>query len=181
MRTLVIYQSKQGFTKQYAQWIRDELECAILENKNIKPDMLEGYDIIICGSGMYAGNIEGADAVKMACEKSSARNIILFIVGLADPSLDGTKHALEVSITKSLGENRRQVKTFYMQGGIRYGKLNPIYKSMIKMMGKTMKKRGFDSRPEDHALINAKKQDTDFSNKSSINPLIKYVREVGEK
>ncbi len=182
MKILIVYQSKQGFTKQYAEWIRDSLDCDILENKLIRTGMIAGYDMVICGSGIYAGNIEGFDVVKMCSEKTDATHIIGFVVGLANPEILETHEVVEKAVNKVLGtEISKKVKYFYMQGGVRYGKLNPIYKSMVKMMGKTMTKNNFRLRKEDIALINAKKQDSDFSDRSNIAPLLKYINELGEK
>ena len=47
MNTVVIYKSKYGSTRTYAEWISKELECEIYDAKNIKADDLLKYDAII--------------------------------------------------------------------------------------------------------------------------------------
>ncbi len=32
MKTIVVYKSKYGYTKRYAEWIAEELSCDIKEN-----------------------------------------------------------------------------------------------------------------------------------------------------
>jgi len=43
----VIYKSKHGTTKRYAQWIAEELEAQFFEASNIKPSQLMSYDVEI--------------------------------------------------------------------------------------------------------------------------------------
>ena len=54
MKSIVIYKSKYGSTKTYAEWIASELSCEALDAKNIKADSLLEYDNIIYGGGLYA-------------------------------------------------------------------------------------------------------------------------------
>ena len=54
MNAIVVYKSKYGCTKTYAQWIAEELSCDICEQSEIKIDELKKYDIIIYGGGLYA-------------------------------------------------------------------------------------------------------------------------------
>lgn len=35
-KTVVIYKSKTGFAKKYAQWISEELHCDLMENNGLK-------------------------------------------------------------------------------------------------------------------------------------------------
>jgi len=58
-KVLIMYFSKYGSTKKYAEWIASELNGDIFNIKNIKQNILENYDTIILGSGLYAGRIEG--------------------------------------------------------------------------------------------------------------------------
>lgn len=58
-KTAVVFKSKYGSTKKYAQWIAEELSCDIFERKNVKSDDLEAYDTVIYGGGLYAGGVKG--------------------------------------------------------------------------------------------------------------------------
>ena len=50
--TAVIYKSKYGSTKKYAEWIGEELECDVLETGSVSADTLKKYDTIIYGGGL---------------------------------------------------------------------------------------------------------------------------------
>ncbi|NLM44598.1 MAG: hypothetical protein GX201_11400 [Clostridiales bacterium] len=45
--TVVIYQSKYGATKKYAQWLAEELSCDLIETKKASIEQLEKYDVIM--------------------------------------------------------------------------------------------------------------------------------------
>ena len=47
MKTIVVYKSKSGYTRTYAEWIAQEMGCDIRENAELS-DII-GYDTIICG------------------------------------------------------------------------------------------------------------------------------------
>ncbi len=54
MKTIVVYKSKSGYTKTYAEWISSELNCDLKCAEDIKIDELLKYDVIIYGGGLYA-------------------------------------------------------------------------------------------------------------------------------
>ena len=43
MKTIVAYKSKSGYTKTYAEWIAQELDCDIKENAEISFDHHSGF------------------------------------------------------------------------------------------------------------------------------------------
>ncbi len=54
MSTIVIYKTKYGSTKTYADWIAEELVCESVDAKSVKIEDLEKYDTIVYGGGLYA-------------------------------------------------------------------------------------------------------------------------------
>ena len=54
MKGIILYQSKYGATKKYADWISEAtgFECVETKKANIKE--VEKYDIIVLGGGIYA-------------------------------------------------------------------------------------------------------------------------------
>ena len=59
MKTIVVYRSKYGSTKAYAEWISEALGCEMIEFKEAKIEQLMKYDTIIYGGGLYAEMING--------------------------------------------------------------------------------------------------------------------------
>ena len=51
---IILYQSKYGATKKYAQWLQEETGFDWLETKSANWQQLCEYDTIILGGGVYA-------------------------------------------------------------------------------------------------------------------------------
>jgi len=57
MKTLILYKSKTGYTKKYGEWIKDELSADCFEVSTINSSILDNYDTIIYGGGLYEHGI----------------------------------------------------------------------------------------------------------------------------
>lgn len=51
-RGIILYQSKYGATKKYADWLVEETGYDCIETKNAKIADLHNYDVIILGGGV---------------------------------------------------------------------------------------------------------------------------------
>jgi len=69
MKTIVIYKSKTGFTKKYAEWIANDLLADIFDVSKVNIDMLTTYDTIIYGGSLYAVGINGIKLIKQNFDK----------------------------------------------------------------------------------------------------------------
>ena len=59
MKAVVVYSSKTGFTKKYAQWIAEDLSLEaydLKESDNLK-EVLSGVDTLIFGGGIITVTI----------------------------------------------------------------------------------------------------------------------------
>ena len=81
MKAVVIYKSKTGYTKKYAEWIAEDLACESRSIKGVKLDDLKNYGLVIYGGGVYAGMIAGLGKVKNWMEKSPDKTWIIFATG----------------------------------------------------------------------------------------------------
>ena len=115
MNTIVIYKSKYGSTKQYAEWIAEELSCTAVEAKSVKPDELAKYDTIIYGGGLYAEIINGVSLITKNIQKLSDKKIVIFTTGITPLDMkayyDG--EVLEKNFRNGVPEN---VKIFNFLG-----------------------------------------------------------------
>ena len=67
----VVYKSRYGTTKQYAEWIAKALDAILLEASVVKPSQLASFDIVVYGGGLYAGRIDyKACKWKLCCGES---------------------------------------------------------------------------------------------------------------
>ena len=59
MKGIILYTSKYGATKRYAEWLKEATGFDCLETKNTKIKDVVQYDSIILGGGIYASGIAG--------------------------------------------------------------------------------------------------------------------------
>jgi flavodoxin len=85
MKTVVIYKSKSGFVKKYAEWIAEDLSADIFEPSKATPEMLTDYDTVIYGGGLYAVGINGVKLIKQNLDKLKGKKVVVFASG-ASPS-----------------------------------------------------------------------------------------------
>lgn len=98
---LVVYYSRYGATKQYANWIAEELGADILEYKKCKLKDLMNYSTIVYGGGIYSGGIYGVDLITKNCEKHLRdKKIICFGVGISIENEENQKQCIEVNFKK---------------------------------------------------------------------------------
>ena len=57
MNGIILYQSKYGATKKYADWLSIETGFECVETKKVNIKEVEKYDIVVFGGGIYANGI----------------------------------------------------------------------------------------------------------------------------
>ena len=174
MKALIIYKSKTGFTKWYAEFIAKEVDGNLMDFKEVTAEIMSGYDVVVYGGGLYAGMINGYKKAKEMFEKSSANRFILFATG-GTPN-EARKKIDEVWKNNLSAEELQSIPHFYMQGGICYEKMSFSNRTIMKMMSKVLdKKKNKDSAEEGFAQ--AIKSSYDIKAKEYAEPLIKYLLE----
>lgn len=166
MKAIVVYKSKYGYTKKYAEWLAEGLGCDIMENAVLTD--IAGYDTIIFGGGIYAGRINGARLITKNLGKLAGKKLVLFAVG----SSVGRPEELETFWEKALENNvREQVPHFYLRGGFDYGRLGGADRIMMNMLKKMLLKK--DALTEDDkGLLAAYDTPVDFTDRENLNGLL---------
>lgn len=170
MGSIVLYESRYGSTKRYAQWIGEELSCEVKKISDIKVDDLYKYDNIIFGGWLHAGTIMGLKNLKENIEKLKEKNIIIFAVGLSVVNDEAVK---EIK-TKNL-ENMDNVKLFYIRGAFNYKNLTIGDKAMMKVFKVFLKKQ--DQEDENvRGMLEAYDTPVDFTDKKEIQSIVKATK-----
>ena len=99
-KILVVYKSKTGYTKKYAQWLSQELSCDIKENSKLTLKDLTPYDTIIYGGGLYAVGINGLTLIKKNFESLKDKKLIVFAVGATPPREKDLQKVWEANLTE---------------------------------------------------------------------------------
>ncbi len=174
--TVVVYKTKYGATKKYAEWIAKALQADLFDASDLSADKLQHYDTIIYGGGLYAGGINGFSFIKKEFDRIKDKKLVLFTVGLANPKDTGQFQPI---IDRSLTEEmKRAIKVFHFRGSMDYGELGLLHRAgMSFMKGQVARKGEKDKNEEDRLLLETYGKSVDFTDEASIAPLIGYCRE----
>ena len=80
MKIVIIYKSRTGFTKQYAKWICDELQCEMVDYSDAGKLNLNKFDIVIYGGRVHAGKIDRLSKVRELLKNKKCK-LIVFATG----------------------------------------------------------------------------------------------------
>ena len=174
MSTIVIYKTKYGATKKYAEWIAEELGCDMVDAKKIKIDDILKYDTIVYGGGLYAEIINGVHMLTKNMDKLKDKKIAVFTTGLTPVDCRDyyDKMVIEKNFKLGVPEN---VKLFNYVGKMIVNELSLVHRTALKTLKKIMQGKENPTDME-KLLIELCDADGDFCDKEAIGELIEYVR-----
>jgi menaquinone-dependent protoporphyrinogen IX oxidase len=177
-KVLVMYFSKYGSTKKYAEWIASELNGDVYDVKNTEQNILKNYDTIILGSGLYAGKIEGINIIINNYETIKDKKLIIFTCGLADYSKTENINSINKRLEKIIPINiRENIKIYYLRGGMNYKRLNLKHKIMMGLLKKMIQKKGSEkSNEENEEFLETYGKTIDFTNINNIKEIVDYCK-----
>jgi len=174
MSTIVVYKSKYGATKAYAEWIAEELECEAVEMKSVKIDDLLKYDKIVYGGGLYAEMIAGIALISRNFDKLADKKIAIFSTGITP--LDCREYydgeVMNKNFKDGLPENAR---VFNYMGKMILEEMNYADRMAIKTLKKVMSMK---KDPSDMVKLLIQLCETygDFTDRSQIGELVEYIK-----
>lgn len=174
MSIIVVYKSKYGSTKQYAQWIAEKLGCEAVDSKNVKIDELLNFDSIIYGGGLYAEVIAGVTLITKNIDKLRDKKIAVFTTGLTpiDCREYYDKMVIEKNFKNGLPDN---VKVFNYLGKMITEELSFAHRAAIKTLKKIMSAKENPTDME-KLLIELCDSSGDYSDREAIEELIEYIK-----
>ena len=175
MNAIVIYKSKYGSTKAYAEWIGEELGCPVVDAKGIKVNDLKDYDTIIFGGGLYAEVIAGVTLITKNFDELSNKKIIVFSTGITP--LDCREYYDKMVIEKNFKPHMAEkIKVFNYLGKMVIEELSIPHKVALKTLKKIMSRKENPSDME-KLLIDLCDQSGDFSDRTAIADLVSYAKQ----
>lgn len=85
---IVLYSSRTGYTKRYAEYLAEELGYTIKPLQKANLFNVSCYPTIIFGGGLHHNNIDGIKGIQEGFKYFGDQNLILFSVGLASVNDD---------------------------------------------------------------------------------------------
>lgn len=174
MNAIVIYKSKYGSTKAYAEWIAEALGCTAVEAKGVKAADLAGYDTIIYGGGLYAEMIAGVSLITKNFDALKEKKLVVFTTGLTP--LDCRDYYDKMVVEKNFKPHMMEkIKVFNFLGKMIIEELSLPHKAAIVALKKIMSGKENPSEME-KLLIKLCDESGDFTDRAAIADLIDYVK-----
>ena len=98
MKTLILYTSKTGNTKAYAEDIGRQVSATVAPLKGFRAKKMLDYDTIVFGGWVQGGTIKGLDKFLSNYKSIEKKNVIVFSVGMSIPSSDARSLMIEQNL-----------------------------------------------------------------------------------
>lgn len=166
IKILIAYQSKYGSTKQYAEWIHNEINGDLVNIDNRDKLDLARYDIIIIGSSVRTGNIVIAPFIKDNWSVLEGKTVIIFTTSGTPPQHPKIRSIYEKSLPEEI---RKAIKYFPLHGRISRENLTLFDKFLIAI-GKIME--------QDETLRKDMGVNFDGVQRENLKPLLEYLEDL---
>lgn len=172
MKAIITYKSKTGFTKKYAEWINEATKFDISNFDNISKASLITYDLVIFGSRVHAGRIDGLNKIKKFLSDNENVQLVVFATG-------GTPIEAEDVINSMWKANFTEkelyaIPHFYMPAGMNYENMNIGDKLIMKVFAKILSKKD-DKSPTESGCEQAIGDSYNISSREYISPLLEHI------
>lgn len=172
---VIIYRSKTGFTKKYANWLAESLSCQAISYENRASIHLAEYKIVVYMGSFCAGVIGGIKWFKKeAADLSNTAKVVLAVGAMPE----GTPEAPEAIASNFSEEEQKEIKAFYLPGGLAYEKMGLKDRMLMKAFSRMMKRKADkkDASREQKEMAQVIARSYDCSDRTYLEPAIAYIK-----
>ena len=163
-RVLIVYKSKYGSTKQYAQWINKDIPSDLVDaDKEDKHDFT-GYDVIVFGGYIRMDRIVVAPLIVSNWGDIKAKKVILFTSSGTPPGHPNIQKIYHSNLPEEI---RKEIKYFPLRGKILSKDLS-FFDKFLVAVGRIMER--------DESLKSLMTEDFDEVKLENLIPLLEYVK-----
>lgn len=174
MNGIILYQSKYGSTKKYADWISEETGFPCVETKKaVISDVLK-YDTIVLGGGLYASGIAGLSFLKKNIKQLSNKKLIVFCCCASPYDENGFQQIRLHNMKETLSN----IPVFYCRGAWDMEAMSLRERLLCNLLRKSVaKKDPADYEIWEKALMAAGDKKCDWTDKKYIEPIIECINQ----
>lgn len=175
MKGIVIYKSKYGSTKKYAEWISERTGFDCVESGKTNAKQLADYDTVIFGGGIYASGIAGISFLKKNIVALNGKKVIAFCCG-ASPYDETFLNEIR---NMNLKDELASVPLYYCRGACSLDGMSFKDKTLCKILRKSLEKKD----PKDYAvweaaLVEAVDIGKDWTDIKYIDPIVEACNKL---
>ena len=173
MKGIILYLSKYGATKRYADWLAQETGVDCMETSKANIDDIKNYDAIILGGGIYASGIAGIGFLIKNMNILQGKKVVVFCDGASPYEEDAFRQIVEHNMTGVLMD----VPCFYCRGAWNMDAMSFADKTLCKMLQKAVgRKNPDDYEAWEKALMEAGDKTCDWTDKTYIEPILEAIK-----
>ncbi len=173
MNGVILYQSKYGATKRYADWLSEETGFKCVETRKADINEIITYDTIILGGAIYASGIAGLSFLKKNIKKLAGKKIVVFCCGASPYEEKAVQQIREHNMKGDLSD----IPLFYCRGAWNLDAMSFKDRTLCKLLRKSVEKKD-PSEYElwEKALMEAGDDKCDWTDKKYLDPILECIR-----
>lgn len=174
MKGIILYTSRYGATKRYADWIAEETGFECIETKKADIARVKQYDVLVFGGGIYASGIAGLSFLKRNIAQLRGKKIVLFCDG-ASPYEEA---AFQQIVSHNLKDELAGLPCFYCRGGWDMDRMSIADRMLCRLLQKAVaKKKPEECELWERALLEAGTEKHDWTDRAAIEPILEAIRQ----
>ena len=172
MKGIILYTSKYGATKRYADWLSEATGFACVETGKAKIADVSACDTIILGGGIYASGIAGLSFLKKHMDRLQGKKVIVFCDGASPYEEKAFRQVVSYNLKGPLAG----LPCFYCRGAWDFDNMTFAHKNLCRMLRKAVaKKKPEDREVWEKALMEAGFEKHDWTDKSYLAPILEAI------
>jgi menaquinone-dependent protoporphyrinogen IX oxidase len=172
MKTLILFTSKTGNTKAYAEDIGRQVSATVAPLKGFRAKKMLDYDTIVFGGWVQGGTIKGLDKFLSNYKSIEKKNVIVFSVGMSIPSSDARSLMIEQNLL-----DMYHVRYYQFRGSFDMKKLhfpeNFMITNSLKMMANDP-----STAPDQQALLTIKDHPIEFYDTEKVAKVVSVLNQL---
>lgn len=172
MRIVVVYTSKTGFTKTYAEWIAEELGAELVTTEDLTREQIASADVVIHGGGLRTSRVGGLRTFLRYWPLLKGKHVVLWHTGANPGRSETVRGVWEQNLSP---EQLERTTRFYLRGGFDFARLRGLDRFVMSIMRAVLTRKKNPSEDDKGMLAMYEHPTTELS-RENIAPLVNHVR-----
>lgn len=169
---IIIYRSKYGATKKYANWLAEMTGYDCVETQNASLKTVSEYETIVLCGGIYASGIAGLPFLKKYFSDLRGKKIAIFCVGASPYDEQAFNEIKKHNLNGELSD----IPLFYGRGAWDESRMSFKDRTLCKLLQKAISKKDPNTyEPWMKALMSAVGKSCDWTDREYLASIREYL------
>ena len=176
MKSIIIYGSRYGSARRYAQELSKQTDIPAVSYQEAPP--LSKLETIVYIGALYAGGVLGLTKTLRGQSLGEHQRLIIVTVGLADPDIPQNRENIRNALQRQLSAQLYgRAAVFHLRGAIDYQALSLGHRTMMALLHRSLQKKPAEEwSEEDKALMETYGEQVNFVDFASLRPIINEMQ-----